>query len=202
MYYGADFFVLPGCQSKNSQKPTSLVHLCCKVTILTFQNFYLVACGDAQVVASERCNFARLRWRMIINVQYILTLQILTFENFCVACPKKKDTCAGAAPFLKGLVKACPANPRTALRSPATCGKDSCLQMVRSIDDAAISDTKTGISACYDTRSLKNTHTHTQTHSHTHTYTHTHTHTNTHTHTHTHRALRERAYTLASALLQ
>ena len=62
--------------------------------------------------------------------------------------------------------------------------------MVRSIDDAAISDTKTGISACYDTRSLKNTHTHTQTHSHTHThthtYTHTHTHTNTHTHTHTH----------------
>ena len=42
VYYGADFFVLPGCQSINSQKPTSLLHLCCKVTILTFQNFYLV----------------------------------------------------------------------------------------------------------------------------------------------------------------
>ena len=43
--------------------------------------------------------------------------------------------------------------------------------MVRSIDDAAISDTKTGIFACYDTRSLKNTHTHTHKHTHTHTHT-------------------------------
>jgi len=66
---------------------------------------------------------------------------------------KKKDTCAGAVLFLKELMKACPANPRTSVRSPATCGTDSCLKMVRSIDDAAISDTKTGIFACYDTRS-------------------------------------------------
>jgi len=93
-----------------------------------------------------------LRWSYELFSNFVLPGCQLPAATLKLSLPK--DTCAGAAPFLKGLVKACPANPRTALRSPATCGKDSCLQMVRSIDDAAISDTKTGISACYDTRMI------------------------------------------------